>query len=172
MAERGRRNIAPSGASSKSSAGRVNGKYAECDWSPIRYVNKGFSRQTLAGFHRLAHVGLVTPLRDGMNLVAKEFVAPQDAADPGVLVLSRFAGAARELGAALLVNPIDTHEMATALHRALTMPLRERQERWHSMIAVLRESTIEGWRDAFLSTLAAAADARLAQSIGRRAAIQ
>ncbi len=153
----------------EASAGRINGKYAECDWSPIHYVNKGFSRQTLAAFYRLAHVGLVTPLRDGMNLVAKEFVAAQTASDPGVLVLSRFAGAARELGGALLVNPIDTSEIAGALHRALAMPREERQERWRSMIAILRDNTIEGWRDAYLAALADAGERR-AQGFARMAA--
>ena len=153
----------------EASAGRINGKYAECDWSPIHYVNKSFSRQTLAAFYRLAHVGLVTPLRDGMNLVAKEFVAAQSAADPGVLVLSRFAGAARELGGALLVNPIDTSEIAGALHRALAMPLQERQERWRAMIAILRDNTIETWRASFLAALADAGT-RTVQRLARGAA--
>jgi trehalose 6-phosphate synthase len=134
-------------------AGRVNGKFAEFDWSPIRYVNKSFSQQTLAGFYRAARVGLVTPLRDGMNLVAKEFVAAQDPLNPGVLVLSRFAGAAQELHDALLINPIDTAEMAAALHRALDMPLAERQERWRAMMAVLRRNTLERWCDCFLAAL-------------------
>ena len=139
----------------EAAAGRVNGKFAEFDWSPIRYVNKSFSQQTLAAFYRIARVGVVTPLRDGMNLVAKEFVAAQDPLDPGVLVLSRFAGAAQELKAALLVNPIDIDEMAGALHRALGMPRAERQERWRAMMAANRGNTIEGWRDSFLSALGA-----------------
>ena len=134
-------------------AGRVNGKFAEFDWSPIRYVNRSFSHQTLAGFYRAARVGLVTPLRDGMNLVAKEFVAAQDPLDPGVLVLSRFAGAAKELDAALLVNPIDATEMAAALHRALEMPRGERGERWQAMMAANRRNTLELWRDSFLAAL-------------------
>jgi trehalose 6-phosphate synthase len=141
----------------------VNGKFAEFDWSPIRYINKSFSQQTLAGFYRIARVGFVTPLRDGMNLVAKEFVAAQDPLDPGVLVLSRFAGAARELTAALLVNPIDIDEMAGALHRALDMPCEERQERWGAMMAAISSNTIETWRDAFLSALAPIADFKLLQ---------
>jgi len=134
-------------------AGRVNGKFAEFDWSPIRYVNRSFSQQTLAGFYRAARVGLVTPLRDGMNLVAKEFVAAQDPLDPGVLVLSRFAGAAKELDAALLVNPIDATEMAAALHRALEMPRGERSERWQAMMAANRRNTLDHWRDSFLAAL-------------------
>src|SRR5262249_59616899 len=92
----------------------INGKYAEFDWVPIRFLNRTFSRNALAGFYRMARIGLVTPLRDGMNLVAKEYVAAQDGNDPGVLVLSRFAGAARELDAALVVNPFDVEAMAEA----------------------------------------------------------
>jgi trehalose 6-phosphate synthase len=137
-------------------AGRVNGKFAEFDWSPIRYVNRSFSRQTLAGFHGRARIGLVTPLRDGMNLVAKEFVAAQNPENPGVLVLSRFAGAAKELTAALLVNPIDVDEMAGALRRGLAMSREERLERWQSMMQVLRHNTIATWCAAFLDALARA----------------
>lgn len=135
-------------------AGRINGKFAEFDWSPIRYVNRSFSRPSLAGFLRRARIGFVTPLRDGMNLVAKEFVAAQSPDDPGVLVLSRFAGAAHELDAALLVNPIDTDEMAAALHRGLTMAREERIERWRAMMTVLRRHTIATWRTDFLGALA------------------
>src|SRR5262249_3695889 len=114
-------------------AGRVNGRYAEFDWAPVRYINRSFSRGTLAGFYRLGRVGFVAPLRDGMNLVAKEFVAAQDPEDPGVLILSRFAGAARELETALIVNPFDLDSLADALHRGLTMPLAERIARWGPM---------------------------------------
>ena len=102
---------------------------------PIRYLNKGFSQSTLAGFYRVAHVGLVTPLHDGMNLVAKEYVAAQNPFDPGVLVLSSFAGAAKELDAALIVNPHDIDGMARQIANALTMSLEERRERWQSMVA-------------------------------------
>ena len=135
-------------------AGRINGKFAEFDWTPIRYVNHSFSRQTLAGFHRHARIGLVTPLRDGMNLVAKEFVASQDPEDPGVLVLSRFAGAAKELTDALLVNPIDVDEMAAALRRGLAMSRDERVARWQAMMHVLQRNTITTWCVAFLDALA------------------
>ncbi len=137
----------------ESAAGRINGKFAEFDWSPIRYLNKSFSRQALAAFYRLARVGLVTPFRDGMNLVAKEFVAAQDPENPGVLVVSRFAGAAQELKAALLINPLDVEEIASALHRGLEMSLEERRARWSDMIAVLRKNTVATWREAFLSAL-------------------
>ena len=137
-------------------AGEINGRYAEFDWTPIRYVNRSFSRQTLAGFHRRARIGLVTPLRDGMNLVAKEFVAAQNPEDPGVLVLSRFAGAAHELRSALLVNPIDVDEMAAAMRRGLAMERDERVDRWRAMMEVLRRNTVATWAAGFLAMLAAA----------------
>ncbi len=136
-------------------AGSINGRYAEFDWAPIRYLNKGFNRRTLTGFLRASAVGLVTPLRDGMNLVAKEYVASQDPENPGVLVLSRFAGAARELGGALIVNPHDWEGVADALQRALDMPLEERRERWEEMIALLRRNDITAWRKQYVETLMA-----------------
>ena len=111
--------------------GRVNGKYGDVAWTPIRYINRAYSRTALAGLYRAARVGLVTPLRDGMNLVAKEYVAAQDAEDPGVLVLSRFAGASAELKSALLVNPYDPEAVGAAIRRALDMPLDERKRRHH-----------------------------------------
>ncbi|HLJ21538.1 MAG TPA: trehalose-6-phosphate synthase [Stellaceae bacterium] len=136
-----------------SAAGRVNGRYAEFDWAPVRYLNKSFSRGTLAGFYRLARVGFVAPLRDGMNLVAKEYVAAQNPEDPGVLILSRFAGAARELETALIVNPFDLDSLADALHRGLTMPLSERIARWEPMLDALRMNPIGAWCDRFLALL-------------------
>jgi trehalose 6-phosphate synthase len=136
-------------------AGNINGVHADADWVPIRYVNKAYQLAALTGFYRLARVGLVTPLRDGMNLVAKEFVASQDPADPGVLVLSCFAGAARELEAAVLVNPYDVEGMAESINTALMMSLEERKDRWRSMMAVLLRCDIEAWRSSFVSTLAA-----------------
>jgi trehalose 6-phosphate synthase len=137
----------------ESAAGRINGRFAEFDWQPVRYLNKSYGRNQLAGFYRIAQVGLVTPLRDGMNLVAKEYVAAQDPDDPGVLVLSRFAGAASELKSALIVNPFDLDEVADALARALSMPHNERRRRWRSMMDVLERNTVETWRDAFLADL-------------------
>jgi trehalose 6-phosphate synthase len=134
-------------------AGHINGKYATPEWVPIRYVNQSFPHNLLAGYYRVARVGLVTPLRDGMNLVAKEYVASQDPKNPGVLVLSRFAGAAQELTEALLVNPADTVEVADALERALAMPLRERIARWRSMMDVLQRHDLTAWRNAFLHAL-------------------
>lgn len=134
-------------------AGHINGMFAEFDWVPIRYLNKSFSRRNLLGFYRASRIGLVTPLRDGMNLVAKEFVAAQDPEDPGVLVLSRFAGAADELDAALIVNPYDIEGVAEALQRGLTMPLEERLERYDSMMTVLRANDITNWREQFVNAL-------------------
>lgn len=135
-------------------AGQINGRYGDVAWTPLRYVNKTYSRSALAGFYRAADVAVVTPLRDGMNLVAKEFVAAQDPEDPGVLVLSQFAGAASELGGgALLVNPHDTDGVAGALRRALEMPLEERQERYGRMMAVLKQYDIAQWASSFLNSL-------------------
>jgi len=134
-------------------SGHINGAHAEPDWTPVRYVNRNYPHPSLTGFYRLSRVGLVTPLRDGMNLVAKEYVAAQDPKDPGVLVLSSFAGAARELDAALLVNPYDMDGVADALAAAMEMPLEERRERWETMMAVLRENDITAWRRKYLAAL-------------------
>jgi trehalose 6-phosphate synthase len=136
-------------------AGRVNGTYADFDWQPMRYLNKGFARPTLAGFLRFARVGFVTPLRDGMNLVAKEYVASQDPEAPGALVLSRFAGAAQELSSAVLVNPYDVEGMAEALQMALAMPIEERKERYQDMIRVLLQNDVDHWRETFIADLSA-----------------
>lgn len=134
-------------------AGRVNGALGAVDWVPIRYINRSIGRPVLAGLYRLAKVGLVTPLRDGMNLVAKEFVAAQDPEDPGVLVLSRFAGAARELKGALLVNPYDVEGAGNAIARALNMGLDERIQRWRGMMDHLLEHDVKRWCDEFLDDL-------------------
>jgi trehalose 6-phosphate synthase len=131
----------------------VNGRHGEVDWTPIRYINKGFSQTVLAGLYRTAGVGIVTPLHDGMNLVAKEYVAAQNPADPGVLVLSKFAGAANELDAALLVNPHDIEGMAKSIAAAFAMPLVERRMRWEAMMIKLRAGTIQQWFADFLDAL-------------------
>jgi trehalose 6-phosphate synthase len=131
----------------------VNARHGEVDWTPIRYINKGFAQSTLAGFYRTAQVGLVTPLHDGMNLVAKEYVAAQNPFDPGVLVLSEFAGAAKELDAALLVNPHDVDGVAKAISTALTMPGDERRERWESMMRRLRATSVQSWFSDFVGAL-------------------
>jgi trehalose 6-phosphate synthase len=143
----------------ESAVGHINGSFADFDWSPVRYLNRGFKRQTLLGFLRLSQVGLVTPLRDGMNLVAKEYVAAQSPEDPGVLVLSRFAGAAQELSGAILVNPYDIEGVSDALATALTMPLDERQERWEVMMKRLRQFDIVAWRESYLQALQGVMDA-------------
>ena len=133
--------------------GRVNGRFGDAAWTPIRYVNRSYSRTVLAGLYRAAHVAMVTPLRDGMNLVAKEYIAAQDADDPGVLILSQFAGAAKELTHALIVNPHETDAVAAALKRALAMPLEERRERHAPMLAYLLKSDIRKWAKTYLSVL-------------------
>ena len=136
-------------------AGRINGEFADTDWTPLRYLNRNFSHDVLMGFMRAAHVCLVTPVRDGMNLVAKEFVAAQDEKDPGVLILSTLAGAARELTDALLVNPYDTRAVAQVLQAALSMPLSERRQRHRSMMAVIRRNDIHAWHGNFVAELEA-----------------
>lgn len=136
-------------------AGRVNGQHADLDWTPIRYVNRTIGRNALAGLYRLARVGLVTPLRDGMNLVAKEFVAAQKPDDPGVLLLSRFAGAAAELDGALLTNPYDIDGTAGAIACALEMPLDERLDRWRRMFARISEHDVAWWCRSFMEALEA-----------------
>ncbi|HKZ73152.1 MAG TPA: trehalose-6-phosphate synthase [Steroidobacteraceae bacterium] len=134
-------------------AGRVNGRFAEADWTPIRYLNRNFSHATLMGFLRAAQVAVVTPVRDGMNLVAKEFVAAQDPDDPGVLLLSPMAGAARELTGALQVNPYDKRGVAHALQTALHMPLDERRQRHQQMLEAVRSNDIHNWYGRFLADL-------------------
>jgi trehalose 6-phosphate synthase len=135
-------------------AGRINGAFSNAAWAPMRYTNRPYSRTALAGLYRSARVGLVTPLRDGMNLVAKEYVAAQDAADPGVLILSRFAGAAPEFKeGAVLVNPYDPDAVAAAIAEAIAMPLAERKSRHGILYAALLANDISRWGDRFLSTL-------------------
>lgn len=134
-------------------AGRVTGALGAVDWVPIRYINRSIGRPVLAGLYRLAKVGLVTPLRDGMNLVAKEFVAAQDPKDPGVLVLSRFTGAARALKGGLLVNPYDVEGTGNAIARAINMGLEERIERWRGMMDHLLVHDVKRWCDEFLDDL-------------------
>jgi trehalose 6-phosphate synthase len=131
----------------------VNGRHGEVDWTPIRYLNKGFGQAVLAGLYRTAQVGVVTPLHDGMNLVAKEYVAAQNPSDPGVLVLSKFAGAANELDAALLVNPHDIDGMARTIATALSMPLTERRMRYEAMMKKLRGHSIQQWFADFVEAL-------------------
>lgn len=133
--------------------GDINGRHGEIDWTPVRYLNKGFCQATLAGFYRTADIGLVTPLQDGMNLVAKEYIAAQNPSDPGVLVLSKFAGAAHELDAALLVDPHDIESVARSIAAGLAMPLEERRARWQQMMDTLLRSSIHAWFADFMQAL-------------------
>lgn len=134
-------------------SGRINGRFAETDWVPIRYLNKGVARGPLMGMFMIASVGLVTPVRDGMNLVAKEFIAAQDPDDPGMLVLSSLAGAASELEDAVIVNPHDLDAVADGIATAINMPLAERKERHAAMLAILRKNDITAWRTRFVDAL-------------------
>ena len=133
--------------------GEINGDYGELDWMPVRYIHRNVARKRLPGLYRASRVALVTPLRDGMNLVAKEFIAAQDPADPGMLVLSRFAGVAEQLKEALLVNPYDTQGTAHAIQRALTMPLEERIQRHSALLKRIREKDVHWWSSTFLKAL-------------------
>lgn len=134
-------------------AGSINGRYADFDWIPLRYLNKSFPRDVLMGFFRVSRVGFVTPLRDGMNLVAKEYVAAQDPEDPGVLVLSQFAGASLELTGAVIVNPYDVEAMAEGLQAALMMKAPERRDRYKDMMKVMRRNNLGNWHRRFIGDL-------------------
>jgi len=134
-------------------SGQINGAYADVDWVPIRYVNQGYSRDVLAGIYRAAKIGLVTPLRDGMNLVAKEYIAAQDPEDPGVLILSRFAGAAEQMQEAVLVNPHSAEEISDAISQALTMPRPERIRRWRKLMDNVTREDVLWWRRTFTDAL-------------------
>jgi trehalose 6-phosphate synthase len=140
----------------ETAAGAINSRYGEYDWTPLRYINKSFHHRILTGFFRASRIALVTPQRDGMNLVAKEYVASQRPEDPGVLVLSCFAGAARELGDAIIVNPYDVEGMTEAILYGLKMPQGERRERWSAMMQVLRHNDVTFWRESFVGALASA----------------
>jgi trehalose 6-phosphate synthase len=157
-------------------AGEVNGRFGEYDWVPLRYITRPVARNTIAGFYNVARVALVTPYRDGMNLVAKEYIAAQPPEDPGVLILSQFAGAAEELSEAIVINPHDADTIAEALHKALVMPLEERRERYEALYAKVVRTSAKAYCDRFLGALqampgqgAAVAEAsgvRLARAMG------
>ena len=138
-------------------AGAINSAFSDADWTPLRLIARAGARATMAGYMREARVGLVTPLRDGMNLVAKEFVAAQDCQDPGVLVLSRFAGAAQQLEGSIFVNPYDVDEIAEAMETALTMTLPDRKARWRANWAAIEDASALGWGRSFLAALLRAA---------------
>ncbi len=135
-------------------SGSINGEYGDFDWTPVRYIHRNVPRDQLAALFRGSEVGLVTPLRDGMNLVAKEYVAAQDPDSPGVLVLSRFAGAAEDLIEALIVNPYDIDDIAHALEQALSMSVEERRERHQALYARVCHNDAAHWKDRFLAALA------------------
>ncbi|MBI5487960.1 MAG: trehalose-phosphatase [Deltaproteobacteria bacterium] len=134
---------------------RINGDFSDGRWIPVRYQYRSYRPHQLARLYRAAHVGYVTPLRDGMNLVAKEYVAAQDPADPGVLLLSRFAGAAVELRDAVLTNPWHVGGMAGDLDRALRMPREERVERHGRLARVVERSNAISWARDFICALEA-----------------
>ena len=134
-------------------AGRINGDYGDLDWIPLRYLARSYVREELAGLYRTARVALVTPLRDGMNLVAKEFIIAQNEDDPGVLVLSEFAGAAEQLREALIVNPHDTATLSATINHALNMDLKERQRRWRILKDTVEKQDVNWWRKKFLADL-------------------
>ncbi len=137
----------------ESLSGEINGRFADFDWTPVRYIHRFVPRSTLAALFRASDVCMVTPLRDGMNLVAKEYIAAQDEKAPGVLVLSKFAGAAEDLREALIVNPYDVDETAESLERALRMPLEERQQRYRALMKRIRERDVHAWYKSFLAML-------------------
>lgn len=134
-------------------SGSINGRFADFNWTPIRYIHRSVAREKLAALYRVSRAGLVTPLRDGMNLVAKEYVAAQNPEDPGVLILSKFAGAAEELEEALMVNPYDTAGMAKAIDRALTMGSAERRQRHAALFERVKSGDAYAWQQAFLGAL-------------------
>jgi len=134
-------------------AGNINGRFADINWMPIRYLNRAYGRSVLMALLRLGSVGLVTPIRDGMNLVAKEYVASQDPDNPGMLVLSTLCGAAQELTEAVLVNPYDRQGVADGLHQAIEMGLEERRERHQAMLSTLKRYDIHNWSESFITAL-------------------
>jgi alpha,alpha-trehalose-phosphate synthase [UDP-forming]/trehalose-phosphatase len=142
-------------ASIESIVGRINGEFGEAAWVPIRYLYRSYSKPQLTQLYRAASVGYVTPLRDGMNLVAKEYVAAQDVDNPGVLLLSQFAGAAVEMRDAVLTNPYHADGMARDLDRALRMEHPERKARHVKLLATVERSNAVTWAEGFLDALSA-----------------
>ena len=135
--------------------GQINGRFSEAGWVPIRYLYRSYAQSELAGFYHDTDVCLVTPLRDGMNLVAKEFVAAQDVESPGVLLLSRFTGAAQTMRDAVIVNPYDIDGTAEAAYRALRMPISERRRRNRSLLSVVERHSSQNWSESFCAALQA-----------------
>ncbi|MFO0758938.1 MAG: trehalose-phosphatase [Byssovorax sp.] len=139
----------------ENAVGRINGELGEAAWVPVRYLYRSYRRNELSQLYRAADVGYVTPLRDGMNLVAKEYVAAQDPDNPGALLLSRFAGAAVELKDAILTNPWHEEGMARDLDRALRMTLEERRDHHAKLLAAVQRTTAVSWAEDFLRALEA-----------------
>ncbi|MEL6623489.1 MAG: trehalose-6-phosphate synthase, partial [Pseudomonadota bacterium] len=148
-------------------SGAINGRFADFDWTPIRYIHRSIPRSTLAALFRGSRIGLVTPLRDGMNLVAKEYIAAQNDHDPGVLVLSKFAGAAEDLREALQVNPYDTAEVAEAIQTAMNMSLEDRMRAQEALLARVRDNDVVSWRSTFISDMEAVRERERAQAPSR-----
>ena len=140
--------------------GQINGEYSTPDWTPITYMRRGIPRSELAALYSVADLAWVTPLRDGLNLVAKEYVACQGDGD-GVLVLSEFAGAASEMGEAFLVNPYDEERTAETIERALALPAEERSERMSALHKRVVRNNVFAWGDRFIANLREASSARV-----------
>jgi trehalose 6-phosphate synthase len=134
-------------------AGSINGRFGELDWVPIHYIHRSTPRQRLPGIYHSSRIGMVTPLRDGMNLVAKEYVAAQDPANPGVLILSQFAGAAEDMTDALLVNPYNIEDTADVIRIALEMGLEERRQRHQALMGSISAQDVTAWWKSFLANL-------------------
>ena len=148
----------------ESLAGSINGRFGELDWVPINYIHRTIPRSELRDVYRLSRIGWVTPLMDGMNLVAKEYIASQNPADPGVLILSKFAGAAAQLSDALLVNPYDLNDLVQGLRVAIEMPLDERRARYEKLVSIVHESDSDAWSRSYFSALIKAGQRRLGRS--------
>jgi len=145
--------------------GEINGEFGSADWTPVIYIRRGIARSELVALYALAEVAWITPLRDGMNLVAKEYVACQKDGD-GVLVLSEFTGAAAEMGEAILVNPYDEERTAAAVQRALSMPVEERRERMSALHRRIVRNNVFVWGERFVENLRQAASGSSARCTG------
>ncbi len=150
--------------------GRIHGEFATAGWSPIHYLYRGLPQEAVIALYRAADVMLVTPLRDGMNLVAKEFVAARPDGD-GVLLLSEFAGAASELSEAMRTNPYDIEGTAEIMHRALTMPEEERRMRMAVLRGRVMQHDVHGWARSFLARLEEAGSSEPSPKPSSRAAL-
>jgi glucosylglycerol-phosphate synthase len=145
--------------------GRINGRFSTLDWVPVRYFYRSLPFEEVIAHYAACDVAWITPLRDGLNLVAKEFVAAKKASgEAGVLILSEFAGAAVELHGALLTNPYDGHAMTSALHQALTMRDDERAYRTARMAMIVAEHDVARWGDDFLAAVEAACTPALTEA--------